>query len=109
MAALHKAGIKHLDIKPANTLLNHRGDPKSARICDFGIARDAATANDDDSVGTPGYQVRLINGMMSVRDMPRVCAEYVSLPTPRIYLLSPLMPGNPDYCICLTFSEPRTH
>lgn len=56
MSALHIAGILHLDIKPSNILLNHRGDPKSVRICDFGIARDVMTG-DDDTVGTPGYQV----------------------------------------------------
>ncbi|TQM73580.1 serine/threonine-protein kinase [Thermopolyspora flexuosa] len=52
LAAIHAAGVVHLDLKPANVILS----PLGPRIIDFGVAR----ALDDPSgegvlVGTPGW------------------------------------------------------
>lgn len=51
LAAVHQAGILHLDIKPANVLVTPEGGVK---IVDFGIARAASDATAT-VAGTPHY------------------------------------------------------
>lgn len=51
LAAVHQAGILHLDIKPANVLVTNDGGIK---IVDFGIARAASDATAT-VAGTPHY------------------------------------------------------
>lgn len=51
----HRLGILHLDLKPANVLIDERGEPM---VADFGLAKrlDEALAGDTDEVsGTPCY------------------------------------------------------
>ena len=46
---LHDVGVWHRDIKSANTLCGrNRAGGRVAKICDFGLARGAASANDTD-------------------------------------------------------------
>lgn len=53
--AVHRAGVVHCDVKPANVILTRRG--RGARLVDFGVARrigsDAAPS--DLVAGTPSY------------------------------------------------------
>ncbi|HVF43370.1 MAG TPA: serine/threonine-protein kinase [Pyrinomonadaceae bacterium] len=53
LAAVHDAGVLHKDLKPANVMIDERGD---VRITDFGIAALASDAGARDSLaGTPAY------------------------------------------------------
>jgi serine/threonine protein kinase len=50
LASVHRAGIAHLDLKPANVLLTHDGP----RLIDFGIAAELGVVPPDRS-GSKGY------------------------------------------------------
>ncbi len=51
IAAAHRAGLVHRDIKPDNILV---GDDRT-RVVDFGLAHDRAAGEDTTSAGTPSY------------------------------------------------------
>jgi serine/threonine protein kinase len=51
-AALHDAGLVHLDIKPMNILVDRTGSPV---IVDFGLARTSTHGSTGSSGGTPGF------------------------------------------------------
>ncbi|HVT31608.1 MAG TPA: serine/threonine-protein kinase, partial [Rhodanobacteraceae bacterium] len=55
LAYAHSLGVLHLDLKPANILLDEKGVP---HVADFGLARriDSALASDAEEIsGTPSY------------------------------------------------------
>src|SRR5260221_5962302 len=50
--ATHKAGLVHLDVKPANVIVDQAGN---AKLTDFGIARAARDTEERELVGTARY------------------------------------------------------
>lgn len=52
VAVAHGAGVRHLDLKPANILIGVDGRP---RVVDFGLARMGASAEPGVLAGTPRY------------------------------------------------------
>lgn len=56
LAEVHALGLVHRDVKPANILVDGEGASPAVRLCDFGIARPALAAGDDQvtAAGRPG-------------------------------------------------------
>ncbi len=67
LAAAHEKGVLHCDLKPANVMIDGRGQ---ARITDFGLARLTGDQHESHEIpGTPAYMApeQFLHGQMSVR------------------------------------------
>ena len=67
LEAAHEQSILHLDLKPANLMIDERGD---LRVTDFGLARLVEEAESEKRrVGTPAYMApeQLLEGITSQR------------------------------------------
>ena len=56
LAAMHKQGLVHRDVKPANVLLHREQERQVPKLIDFGAARSLDEPEEDDGLmGSPGY------------------------------------------------------
>ncbi|MEM6687824.1 MAG: serine/threonine-protein kinase [Planctomycetota bacterium] len=72
LSAAHRAGILHLDIKPANILLAADGLPK---LTDFNVSLDSSRASADEAIGRGSI------GFMSPEQIDAMLAAWETNPT----------------------------
>lgn len=101
LARVHLTGVLHLDLKPSNILVDHRG---RVVVLDFGVARGRAVPEVDQNriEGTPRYMApeQLLGGPCDVRtDLYAVgvmLTEMANVPAPVRAVLTAMCASSPE-------------
>jgi len=104
LAAAHEAGVLHLDLRPANIILERAGTPEeNPVILDFGIAKRAGESYPFAALGaTPYHAPELAQGRQTaaadVYALGVVLREMIEPPVPHSWrrLIAALTDPNPD-------------
>lgn len=105
LAAAHEAGVLHLDLRPANIILERAGTPEeSPVILDFGIAKRAGESYPFAALGaTPYHAPELAQGSRTaaadVYALGVLLREMIEPPVPHAWrrLIAALTDPNPDH------------
>src|ERR1700712_405325 len=106
LKAMHSANVLHRDLKPSNLLLNANCDLK---VCDFGLARSAASQEDNSGfmteyVATRWYRAPEI--MLTFKEYTKAIDVWsVGCILAEMLSGKPLFPGKD--CKCASFLNPQ--
>ena len=99
LTAIHRVGIRHLDIKPANILISDPENVRGARITDFGVSEMIVPHGPREIVGTPYYQ----DPEIAAGRTPTAASDLYSFGVTLYEMLAGHVPFQPD-----SAGEPKT-